>query len=135
MEPYWALLEELDVPVGIHAGPGPPGATYITPTYRMRQSSLLLLEEVLVRHPKLRMWAMHAGWPLADDTIAALHAHPQLYVDVGAISFFTPKKNFYSFLKRLIDAGFENRIMFGSDQMIWPDALSVAIDTIQMRPC
>jgi predicted TIM-barrel fold metal-dependent hydrolase len=134
-EPYWALAEELDVPVGIHAGPGPPGAAYIgIPTYRMGQTSLLLLEEVLVRHPKLRIWAMHAGWPLADDTVAALYAHPQLYVDVGVISYFMPKENFYSFLKRLIDAGFENRIMFGSDQMVWPDALSVAIDTIQNAP-
>jgi predicted TIM-barrel fold metal-dependent hydrolase len=24
MEPYWALAEELDVPVGIHLGPGHP---------------------------------------------------------------------------------------------------------------
>jgi uncharacterized protein len=26
MEPYFALAEELDIPVGIHMGPGPPGA-------------------------------------------------------------------------------------------------------------
>jgi uncharacterized protein len=58
-------------------GPGPPGAPYVmAPNYRMRLSSLLLLEDVLVRHPKLRVWTMHAGWPLADDAIAALYAHP-----------------------------------------------------------
>jgi predicted TIM-barrel fold metal-dependent hydrolase len=135
MEPYWALAEELDVPVGIHSGPGPPGAAYRGySNYRARLSSLLLLEEVLVRHPKLRVWAMHAGWPLADDTIAALYAHPQLHVDVGVISYFVPRENFYSFLKRLLDAGFENRIMFGSDEMIFPDALAAAIDTIQNAP-
>src|SRR6185312_4239837 len=53
MEPYFALAEELDVPVGIHMGPGPPGAPYVVaPSYRMRLSSLLTLEDVLVRHPK-----------------------------------------------------------------------------------
>jgi predicted TIM-barrel fold metal-dependent hydrolase len=135
MEPYYALAEELDIPVGIHLGPGPPGAAYyISPNYRARNSSLLLLEDVLVRHPKLRIWAMHAGWPLADDTIATLYAHPQLYVDVGVISYAFPRKQFYNFLQRLIDAGFENRIMFGSDEMLWPDALSAAIDSIEKAP-
>jgi uncharacterized protein len=135
MEPYFALAEELDIPVGIHMGPGPPGAPYVgAPNYRMKLSSLLALEDVLVKHPKLRVWAMHAGWPLADDTIGALYAHPQLYVDIGIIDYAFPRKQFYDFLHRLIDAGFENRIMFGSDEMVWPDAVSVAIDTIQNDP-
>lgn len=135
MEPYYALAEELDVPVGIHMGPGPPGATYFfAPDYRVRFSSLLLLEDVLARHPKLRLWAMHAGWPLGDDAIAALYAHPQLYVDIGIIDYAFPRREFYSYLQRLIDAGFEKRIMFGSDEMVWPDALSAAIGTIQNAP-
>lgn len=135
MEPYYALAEELGVPIGIHMGPGPPGAPYYSsPNYRMRSSSLLLLEDVLVRHPKLRIWAMHAGWPFADDTIAALYAHPQLYVDVGVICFAFPRKQFYSFVQRLVDAGFEKRIMFGSDEMVWPDALSAGIDSIENDP-
>jgi hypothetical protein len=135
MEPYYALAEELDVPIGLHVGPGAPGTPYtIAPTYRMRQSSLLNLEDVLIHHPKLRIWAMHAGWPLADDTIGALYAHPQLYVDIAIIDFAFPRKQFYGFLHRIIDAGFENRIMFGSDEMVWPDAVSAAIDTIQNDP-
>jgi predicted TIM-barrel fold metal-dependent hydrolase len=135
MEPYYAMAEELDVPVGIHMGPGPPGATYFfAPDYRMRYSSLLLLEDVLARHPKLRLWAMHAGWPLGDDAVGALYAHPQLYVDIGIIDYAFPRKEFYSYLRRLIDAGFENRIMFGSDEMVWPDAISEAIDSVQNAP-
>lgn len=135
MEPYYALAEELDVRIGIHMGPGPPGAPYyLSPSYRMRLSSLLLLEDVLVRHPKLRIWAMHAGWQLADDTIATLYAHPQLYVDVGIICYAFPRRQFYSFIQRLIDAGFENRIMFGSDEMVWPDGLSGGSDSIESAP-
>jgi uncharacterized protein len=135
MEPYYALAEQLDIPIGIHMGPGPRGAPYYSsPNYRMRNSSLLLLEDVLVRHPKLRIWAMHAGWPLADDTIATLYAHPQLYVDVGVICYAFPRKQFYDFLRRLVDAGFEKRIMFGSDEMVWPDALSAGIGSIENAP-
>ena len=85
MEPYYALAEELDIPIGLHTGPGPPGTPYFfEPTYRMRFSSMLLLEDVLVRHPRLRIWAMHAGWPLGDDAIAAMYAHPQLFVDTAS---------------------------------------------------
>lgn len=62
------------------------------------------------------------------------YAHPQLYVDIGIIDYAFPRKQFYEFLHRLIDAGFENRIMFGSDEMVWPDAVSAAIDTIQDDP-
>ncbi len=135
LEPYFALAEELDIPVGIHMGTGPPGAPYVGfKKYRARLSSLLLLEDVLARHPKLRLWAMHAGWPLADDAIAALYTHPQLYVDVGVIDYALPREEFYRYLRRLIDAGFENRIMFGSDQMVWPGAIPMAIDTIRSAP-
>jgi uncharacterized protein len=135
MEPYFSLAEELDIPVGIHMGPGPPGAPYVAaPNYRMKLSSLLSLEDVLVKHPRLRVWAMHAGWPLADDSIGALYTHPQLYVDIGIIDYAFPRKQFYDFLHRLVDAGFEKRIMFGSDEMVWPDAVSVAIETIKNDP-
>jgi uncharacterized protein len=136
LEPYFELAEQLDVPVGIHMGPGPPGAPYLEgmKPYRARLSSLLLLEDVLVKHPKLRVWAMHAGWPLGDDAIAALYSHPQLYVDVGVIDYFLPRAEFYRYLQRLVEAGFENRIMFGSDQMVWPEAIRVAINSIQAAP-
>jgi predicted TIM-barrel fold metal-dependent hydrolase len=135
MEPYYALAEELDVPVGIHMGPGPPGvAYYLAADYRMRLSSLLLLEDVLTRHPRLRLWAMHAGWPFVEDAIGALYAHPQLYVDVGIIDYAFPREEFFRYLQRLVDAGFGNRIMFGSDEMVWPDAVSAALDTIQNAP-
>jgi hypothetical protein len=135
MEPYYRLAEELDIPIGIHMGPGPPGVTYwAAPAYRMRLASMLLLEDVLAKHPKLRVWAMHAGWPLGDDAVAALYMHPQLYVDLGVIDYVLPKAEFYGYLKRLIDAGFEHRIMFGSDEMVWPEALSSSIDTIQQAP-
>jgi predicted TIM-barrel fold metal-dependent hydrolase len=129
---YFALAEELDLPVGIHVGLGAPGTPYsISPQYRMTLSNPLLLEEVLVAHPRLRLYVMHAGWPMLDAMIGLLYAHPQVYVDVGVISWFLPRAEFHSYLKRLIDAGMAKRIMFGSDQMIWPDAIPIAIEGIE----
>jgi uncharacterized protein len=52
MAPYWALAEELDIPVAIHLGEGLPGATFVVrPKYRARLTSPYALEEVLNRHP------------------------------------------------------------------------------------
>lgn len=131
LEPYWKLAEELDIPVGLHVGPGPPGASEIGLTdYRMRLSDPLLLDDVLARHPHLRLYVMHAGWPNADRMIGLLYAHPQVYVDVAVIDFTQPRSEFHGYLRRLVDAGYGKRIMFGSDQMVWPGAIERAIDAV-----
>lgn len=132
LEPYWALAEELDLPVGIHMGPGPPGAPYfMAPAYRMSLSDPLQLEEVLMKHPRLRIFVMHAGWPMADRMVALMYAHPQVYAETGVIDHAIPRAEFHAYLKRLVDAGFGKRIMFGSDQMVWPGVIDVAIENIE----
>ena len=134
-EPYFALAEALDIPVGVHLGEGPPGGPHVGyPTYRARLTSPLQLEDVLVKHPKLRLWVMHYGSPLVDEMIALLYSHPQVYVDIAQNDWGFPRAHFYSQLKRLVDAGFAKRIMWGSDQMVWPQTIAVAIDTIEKAP-
>ncbi len=131
-DPYLAIAEELDIPMSIHVGTGPPGAPYLGfPRYRARLHSPLVIEEALLRHPKLRVSLMHAGWPMIDDLLAVMWTHPQVYVDVGAISFVLPRVAFHEYLKRIVDAGFGARVMFGSDQMVWPEALETAIQAIE----
>ncbi|HEX7121038.1 MAG TPA: amidohydrolase family protein [Gemmatimonadaceae bacterium] len=135
MEPYWALAEELDMPVGIHVGTGPPGAIYLGMRgYRARLHSALTMEEVLVRHPRLRVYLMHAGYPMLDDLLALLYAHPQVHVDIGVIVYTQPREAFYRFLRGIVEAGFGDRVMFGSDQMVWPGTIERAIAVIEEAP-
>lgn len=134
LEPYWALAEELDIPVGIHMGEGPPGAIGLVPKYRARLTSPYLLEEVLVRHPRLRVFVMHYGSPLVDEMIAMLATYPALYVDIGGVQFNYPRPYFYQQLKQFIDAGFGKRVMFGSDSMIWPGVIEAGIEVIEEAP-
>lgn len=131
LEPYFALAEELDIPVGIHIGLSKPGIVYDNaPKYRAALSDPMLLEEVLIRHPKLRIYVMHAGWPMTDKMIALMWAHPQVYVDTGVINWALPRKEFHAYLRRLVEAGFGKRIMFGSDQMVWPETIGMGIEGI-----
>lgn len=135
LEPLWAAAEKQDIPVAIHFGPGPPGVAYMPGMgYRARLSSPLLLEDVLVKHPGLRVNVMHAGFPMLDDTLALLYAHPQVYLDTGVIVYTQPRPAFYRYLQSLVDAGFGERIMFGSDQMVWPETMGRGIRVIEEAP-
>ena len=135
-EPYFALAEELDVPVAIHLGEGPPAAARFPgyEDYRASMGSPFLLEEVLRKHPKLRIYVMHYGSPLVDEMIAMMFTHPNLYVDVACNNWAFPRAQFHDALKRMVDAGFGRRILFGSDQMYWPDAIGEAIKAIETAP-
>ena len=135
MEPYWTLAEELDIPVGIHLGPGGPGEFYLgNKAYRARLQSALTMEEVLVRHPKMRVYLMHAGYPMLDDLLALLFSHPQVHIEVSMLANVEPRAGFYRYLKAIVDAGYGDRVMFGSDQMVWPGIIEPAIEAIENAP-
>lgn len=135
LEPYWAALEANNIPAGIHVGTGPPGVIYLgLDQYRGHMHSALTMEEVLVAHPQLRVFLMHAGFPLLDDLLSLMYAHPQVYVDTGVIVYTQTRASFYRYLKGIFDAGFGKRVMFGSDQMVWPETLERGIDVINDAP-
>ena len=134
LEPYFALAEELDIPVGIHTGTSFPGMPYLGyPRFRLALGNPLLLEDLLVRHPKLRVFIAHGGEPWRREAIALMHMYQQVYMDVGTIWLVA------SFNRSVIDDWFREmfsndlgkRIMFGTDQMRWPDAIGMAIEVIE----
>jgi uncharacterized protein len=127
LDPYFALAEEFDVPVLIHTeGIGPP-----LPTFRSAAGSPVLLEPVMVSHPKLRIFVENTGYPYLDEMIAMMYQYPQLYGDVSTITWIIPRSAFYDYLQRLIQAGLGKRLMFGSDQMRWPEMIGKGIEAIE----
>jgi predicted TIM-barrel fold metal-dependent hydrolase len=53
---------------------------------------------------------------------------------VGVIGWAIPRREFHTYLQRLVDAGVGRRILFGSDQMLWPEALEGAIRNVEGAP-
>jgi len=132
VDEYFALAEELDIPVGIHMGTGGSGRANITmPRFRGSMGDPLLLEDLLARHPKLRVWVMHAGYPMIDNMLTLLQANSHVYVDVAGLIWSYPLKEVNRYIQRLVEAGFEDRVMFGTDQMMWPNLMAYSISLIE----
>lgn len=131
LEEYFALAEELDIPVGIHMGTGGSGrANITTPKFRGSMGDPLLLEDLLAKHPKLRLWIMHAGYPMIDHLLTLLQANSHVYVDVAGLIWSYPIKEVNRYIQRMVEAGFEDRVIFGTDQMMWPNLMAQSINII-----
>jgi predicted TIM-barrel fold metal-dependent hydrolase len=138
LDPYYALAEEYDLPVSIHIASGAPGIDYIgyhaVNTYRSDLTRPLLLEEVLRKYPKLRIYVMHAGWPMDDEMLLLMFMHPQVYVDIAMINTVLPRKEFHRYLKILVEAGMGKRIMFGTDHAVWPQTIGESVRALEYAP-
>jgi predicted TIM-barrel fold metal-dependent hydrolase len=132
VDAYFALAEELDIPVAIHMGTGGSGRANVTmPKFRGSMGNPLLLEELLARHPKLRVQVMHAGYPMVEEMLTLLQANSHVYVDVAGLIWSYPIKEVNRYIERLVDGGFEDRVMFGTDQLLWPKLMAYSISIIQ----
>ncbi|MEZ4849503.1 MAG: amidohydrolase family protein [Bacteroidia bacterium] len=132
LDAYFGVAEKLGIPVGIHMGTGGNGMINIAnPKYRASLGRPFLLEDMLARHPKLKIWVMHAGYPMIDEMIALMGANAYVYVDLAGFIWSYPLEEIHYYLKRLVQAGFGKRILYGTDLMIWPELLETSIGVIE----
>lgn len=130
LAPLFELAEEFDVPTLIHT----EGIAGASSRFRISHGHPELLQEVLIRHPRLRLYLENAGYPFLDEMISLMYRYPEVYADVSTITWIIPRQEFYRYLSALIDAGLGNRLMWGSDQMNWPGTIDLSLDAIQGAP-
>ena len=135
IERYFKLAEELGVPIGVHIFPGGPnfGLHYLPEMLggmRAYNASPGQIENLLVKYPQLKLYIMHGGWPFIEDLKSLLYMHPNVYVDIAVVNWILPEKEVINYILALTDSGFGDRILYGSDQMVWPDIIDDAIATI-----
>jgi uncharacterized protein len=87
--------------------------------------------ERLARHPKLRVQVMHAGYPMIDNMFTLLRANSRVYADLAGLIWGYPIKEVNRYIERLIDGAFEDRVMFATDQLVWPRLRAYSISIIQ----
>ncbi|WP_255590313.1 amidohydrolase family protein [Marinicella meishanensis] len=137
LSPYFAYAQEMQIPVGIHMALGEPNlAITWAPEFRVDQVNPLVIEQLVLAYPELKIYLMHAGWPFLDNTKAIMCMFDHIYADLSVINWLLPEAEFQAYLLALMNtAGGEcdlsKRLMYGSDQMIWPDAIRLSIENIQ----
>jgi predicted TIM-barrel fold metal-dependent hydrolase len=129
-QPYLAICEKYGVPVAYHSGGSFPNAQQLGwPKYRIALGDPFLIEDVLVKYPKLKLYLMHAGENFYENTLRMMDGYPNLYADLGVALWLHPLTKDYGtkFLKSAKEYGFLDRVLFGSDQMVWPEAITSSI--------
>lgn len=137
MDTLYRIAEKYNIPIGIHCGQTGRGLQLnLYPDMRLEYSNPLLLQDVLIRFPKLRIYIMHAGVPFfPEETFAMLYMFPGLYVDISAVLWESYAYGYFQesvkeFLTKAAKYGFTKRIMFGSDEWIYPGFIGLSIDYI-----
>lgn len=132
--PYLKICEDKGIPIALHAGQGPPRIYKRYPKFRLNLGDPLLIDEVLIKYPKLKIYLMHAGIPFYENTLALMEQYPQVYCDLGAVLWIDKGLSPYhvkDFLIKAKEYGFIDRIMYGSDAMYWPSYIEKSIKKLE----
>jgi len=113
--PYYALAEKYNLPVGIHTGSA--GPDHGCPNFKEEMGNPSLLKNTLAKFPKLRVWLMHGGAPFIKEFIDMMKTYPGLYADISVLNNpdIVKPGDFSGAMKTFVEAGLEDRLMFGSD--------------------
>lgn len=135
--PYLKICEKYDIPVGVHTGAGSPMRPFMKccSNFRISLGDPYLIEDVLVRYPKLRVYLMHGGEVHFEHTIRMMTMYTNLYIDISALLWVEPFVLDYGvrLLKLAKQHSEIDRVMFGSDQMAWPGAISKSIEVLNSQ--
>ena len=103
----YELAEKSGLPVLFHQGASPVREA------PLRYAHPLLMDEVAIRFPELRVVMAHLGHPWQRETIVTIRKHPHLYADVSAL-FYRPW-SLYEALRLATEWGVLEKLLFGSD--------------------
>jgi predicted TIM-barrel fold metal-dependent hydrolase len=132
-DPYLKICQKYGIPVAIHTGGGPPEVTYRgAPNARLILGNPLLIEDVLVKYPKLKIYLMHSGEMYYREALRLMTSYPQVYSDLGVELWAHPAVKYYGreFLQTAKEIGLLDRVMFGSDQMVWPHGIEMSLEQL-----
>ena len=103
----YELAERHGLPVLFHQGASPVREA------PLRYAHPLLMDEIAIRFPELRVVMAHLGHPWQRETIVTIRKHPHVYADVSAL-FYRPW-SLYEGLRLATEWGALDKLLFGSD--------------------
>jgi predicted TIM-barrel fold metal-dependent hydrolase len=130
--PLYEAIEELGVPALFHSGQtgigaGLPGGGGI----RLKYSNPILVDDVAVDFPELRIILAHPSFPWQDEALAVATHKPYVYIDLSGWSpkYFPPQ------LVRYANSLLKDKLLFGSDYpVLTPDPWLADFDSLDIKP-
>jgi hypothetical protein len=114
--PVYAKCQELGIPVTIHA------SVNFTVDRTMDYSRPIYIDEVACDFPGLTIVANHGGWPWVTEMVAVAWKHPNVYIEIGAVSpkyIGTPGTGWEP-LMVYGNSLLQDRVLFATDDMLPP---------------
>lgn len=122
----WPLYEVIDhygLPAIFHTGhsgmgSGMPGGGGV----RLKYGQPMLVDEVAVRFPDIRIILAHPGWPWTDESLSMALHKPNIFIDLSGWSpkYFPPQ------IVRYANGQLGEKFLFGSDFPLIPPAKWIA---------
>ncbi|MCS6817405.1 MAG: amidohydrolase family protein [Blastocatellia bacterium] len=122
--PFYAKCAELDIPIVIQTG----HSAEFMPSACGRP---ILLDDVALYFPELRLVAAHTGWPWVEELIALAWKHPNVYI---AVSGHAPRYWDKSLVHFLNSRGI-GKVMWGTDYpLILHEESLTQIEQLGLKP-
>jgi predicted TIM-barrel fold metal-dependent hydrolase len=130
--PLYELINHYKLPAIFHTGhsgmgTGMPGGGGI----RLRYGQPMLVDEVAVAFPDIKIILAHPGWPWTDESLSMALHKPNVYIDLSGWSpkYFPPQ------IIRYANSQLGHKFLFGSDfPLITPDKWIAAYDEAGFKP-
>lgn len=107
MMAVYEYCEAKQIPILIHQG------TTFPRKAPLKYSLPILLEDVALRFPELRMVIAHLGHPWIEDTLVLIRKQPHFYSDISALHY--RPWQFYNALILAKEYGVLDKLLFGTD--------------------
>jgi uncharacterized protein len=121
--PFYAKCVELDVPLVVQVG-------HSAESMPSALGRPLLLDDVALYFPELRIVAAHTGWPWVEELLALAWKHRNVYVGTSAHAprYWDPA------LVRFLDSRGRGKVLFGTDYPVLRHAEALAqLDALALK--
>ena len=106
----YAKAQEFNLPILFHQGTSPIRDA------PLRYAHPLIMDEIAIRFPELRIVMAHIGHPWEADCLVVIRKHPHVYADVSG-KFYRPM-SFYNGLRLAYEWAVTHKLLLGSDYPI-----------------
>ena len=106
----FARAEELGLPIMLHQGTTYPRKA------PLKYANPVLLEDIALRFPDLKMIIAHIGHPWEAEAIVLIRKQPNVFADISAL-FYRPWQ-YYNSLRLAVEYGVTDKLLFGTDYPI-----------------